>query len=494
MIKKRWIFVLTALIAVVALSVAYLIFVYFPSQDVTEDKNGRELIFEQVSRDRIYTLEVSNEYGTYTVRNNGSGSLYIEEHPKVYIDSQALSNLVVYAGTTYTMLHVADNVTDEMWKYGLDEASSPSSYTLTTTGGSVYKVLIGDLAPTRTGYYVTLEGSNTVHIYNKTYADVLLAPVESLVSGLLTIPGDMTYYYLASNFTVFKDNELVVQANYLNEDERSELDATTVHRIVAPVKMGASTEYDRVLQTFVEFVADEVVEVGLSEEVFAEYGFDNPKYLLYYTGGYVDDNQNVSQYTNMLSISEKTEDGYYYVASPMFDIVGKVPEGKLDFLEWDLLNWINKQIFAVAISNVATVEFSGGANSELFRLSHSDKTTTVKTASGEIVNTSDFKQLYLGMLYLNVEGYTGLSDEEIEKVIENEDTHITDITVISNSGGKLEYSFYRYSDMRALVVIKENGEVNTNGEFYVPVSSVKKLVSDVARLQNGESVDSSARY
>lgn len=495
MIKKRKILIAVSL-ALAAILAAVYFFVIEPMQtDVPTDASGKELIFEQVTRERILKLKVTNEHGEYTLRRSGE-KFYFEEYPNIlpdYIDGTALSYLVVYAGTTYTDLRVVENAESELWKYGLDEESQPSSIELTTTGGSHYKLLIGDLAPHRGGYYATLEGSGVVHIYNKSYADVLLAPVGDLLSGYLTIPGDMNYYYLASNFELYKDDELKVYVTYLNQSDRSELEAATVHRLNYPVKMGASSEYDGVLQTFVNFVADEIVEVGLSDELLVEYGFDSPKYLISYNGGYVE-NGEVTQRQNMIAISEKTEDGYYYVASPMFDIIGKVKEGTLSFLEWELINWVNPQIFAVAISNVSSVEFFGGADSEKFTLKKAGKDIAVSDSNGGKINTDHFKQLYLGMLNLNIEGYTALETEEIESITSNGDSLITSIKVTSVSGGTLEYSFYRYSDVRALVTIKQNGQSSTQGEFFVPVTSVKKLVSDVTRLKNGEAVNSSDKY
>ncbi len=493
MIKKRKILIAVSL-ALTAILAAVYFFVIEPMQtDIPTDASGRELIFEQVARERMLKLKVTNQHGEYTLRRSGEGTMYIEEHPKVILDSEKLSYLVVYAGTTYTDLRVNENAESELWKYGLDEESQPCSIELTTTGGSHYKLLIGNLAPNRTGYYVTLEGSGVVHIYNKAYADVLLAPVENLVSGLLTFPGDMNYYYLASNFMLFEDDELKICTTYLNQADRSELEAATVHKLLAPVQMGASSEYDGVLQTFVEFMADEVVEVGLTEELLVEYGFDSPKYLISYIGGYVVDGE-VKQQENMISISEKTEDGYYYVASPMFDIIGKVKEGTLAFLEWELINWVNPQIFAVAISNVASVEFFGGADSEIFTLKKAGKDIAVLGSKGDKIDTDSFKQLYLGMLNLNIEGYTALDAEQIESIIASPDSLITSIKVTSNSGGTLEYGFYRYSDVRALVTVKQNSQSSTHGEFFVPVTSVKKLVSDVTRLKNGEAVSSVDKY
>lgn len=457
--------------------------------------NGRILMFAQVPREQMASVRVHNQTGDYALVRNSAGSFCLEDHPNAVLDGEKLSSFIVDVGYPLTMSRVAENAAADFAKYGLDDEETLSYYELTTTAGTVHRVWVGDMIPSLAGYYVRYEGRDTVYILGSGLGNTVLAPETSLVSGLLAYPGNLNYYYLASNFTVMEGDAIRIYATYLNEDERSDLHAMTVHQILAPVVMGASAEYDGVLQTFVELVADEVLEVGLDDEKLAKYDLTEPKYMIGYTGGYVRDDGSMYTVNNIISVSEKTADGYYYVASPLFDIIGRVKAGTFDFLDWELINWVDTQFFAVAISKVSQIDFIGGADEETYLLSRTaDNSMTVRTGEGKLLDLANFKQLYLGMLNLTLEGYTGLTEDQVEEVVSDPARLITKIRVTANSGDTLEFGFYRYSEVRALVTITENGERNSYGEFYVPVVNVKKLVSDVTRLRNGETVVSGDRY
>ena len=60
--------------------------------------------------------------------------------------------------------------------------------------------------------------------------------------------------------------------------------------------------------------------------------------------------------------------------------------------------------------------------------------------------------------------------------------------VVTRSGIEQTYEFWQYTDQRVYYTI--NGE----GEFYLPITMVNKVIADVERLMNGETIDPEARY
>ena len=79
-------------------------------------------------------------------------------------------------------------------------------------------------------------------------------------------------------------------------------------------------------------------------------------------------------------------------------------------------------------------------------------------------------------------------DEADRAAITADDNLLLTMTVTTKAGNTRTYRFYPYSDRRVYYTV--NGE----GEFYVNRTMIDKVISDVRRVQSGETVDSETRY
>ena len=123
------------------------------------------------------------------------------------------------------MMKITDNATPEqMAEYGLDD---PQAYwILTTTTGEVYQVNVGDILVTAGGYYVALDGRETVYILSTTLADTILQPVEKMITPLLTAGMSQNDYFNADNFMIWHGEELYLRLTNADESEKSNPDGT----------------------------------------------------------------------------------------------------------------------------------------------------------------------------------------------------------------------------------------------------------------------------
>ncbi len=216
--------------------------------------NKRVMIFPRVGQDDTYSIQVSNQYGSYEIyRQNvlnsdtSTGKKYTTsvqirgtEGTLATYDPTLFASLCVSCGYTLSLqkLYFTDpetprdengnvryedygleNVYDENGNltyapavytivkaaYASDGQCSPATETVEIDGQSVertveYTVKVGYPVLSGAGYYVQLQGRDVVYIVSADIANTVLQPVESLVTPMVTYPMTMTTYAMSYNF------------------------------------------------------------------------------------------------------------------------------------------------------------------------------------------------------------------------------------------------------------------------------------------------------
>ena len=457
---------------------------------------NRILMFNHTEKADIQSVEVHNEYGTYTFYRDSSDNFVIEGAETASYDKEMLSSLVVSSGYTLSMTRVSENCED-MSEYGLAESDNPAYYTLTTTQGVTHTVYNGKAIPTGAGYYCSYEDRPAVYVLDSSLASTLLADVKSLMTAVLAYPVSTSTYYTATNFEMYKNGELFLHVDYLTDAERVQTASNSVWKMVYPEGgyTPSNTNYDAMLQSFTAFTGNAVLEynvLGSSDEdelteeqlnLFVQYDLAEPETTLSFdytdsTAGYT--------VTNSLWFSSMTEEGQYYVYSWLFDIISVVDAASYPWLSYDIIDFIDAPVFQLNINNVARIEISGGEAGEEpltadFRLEGDGQELVVtEDLTSTIVETQNFRQLYKTMLSVEIEDYT-------EDTSTDESKCIATMKITTEAGVETEYKFYAYSTRRCFMTI--NGE----GEFYVLRDMAAKLVSDARKVIAGIAVSSDAR-
>lgn len=493
MIKRQSVFIITlsVLFAIMLLSYFVIIKPLTADEEETEAEppetaEGESLtygdyflIFPHVERANIQSIEVHNDYGEYKfIRTGDSESDFaVEGYESLAYDETLFSELVVSAGYSMAPEKVTENPTEqELIDYGFaGDGVTPPYYILTTTSGEVHKITIGKKIISGGAYYAMYEGRNTIYIIDVGLEDTILQPIESLLSPLLTAGIETTSYYLIDNFTIKRNDEDFLICRNLTTEELSEMETTAIAKSIAvfPAEYNLSMYYDTTLQTLCYYTGESVAALGTDDETLAEFGLDNPAYTVSYE---------YSGAKITLKVSEKTSDGYYYVATSLFRIVVKVPASDFEFLEWSLMYWIDGAIFSRNISFVKEISIVSPEFSEVFNLTHypneDPNLVVIGDSCGQVDDIKNFRELYKTLLLTSYEGEAPEDDD----IISDENLILT-FKVTTNGGNETEYSFYRYSTRRALVT------VNGSGRFYVLVDAAQKIISDAQKVSAGESVD-----
>ena len=202
------------------------------------------------------------------------------------------------------------------------------------------------------------------------------------------------------------------------------------------------------------------------------YGIDmeKPAYEVHYKYKGVD---------NFIYFSERNPDGTIYAYSMLFNLIACVDYAKVEWLDWDIIWYVDKPIFSKNINDIAEIQVIADGINETFTLDGEGQEIRITPKSTGKVYDSDelynFRQFYKVLLTLSMEDYT-----ESDKTKDL----LATLRVKTDSGVETTYKFYPYSTRRCYYTV--NGE----GEFYTLRDMVEKMLSDCEKIINGLPVNS----
>ncbi len=451
------------------------------------DINERYFMFKNLQRGEVDTVTINNEFGSFTFENGGEAGFYIRGFDNVPFDEELFASLLHISSYTLAKTKVGSDLSDEkMEEYGLDEPCA--SWTVTSKDGHSYTVLVGDKLLTGGGYYCQLEGRRSAYVLDVAIEKTVLVPIEDYVKPVLVAGISKDDYYLTEDFTMYKGGEKLFSLRLLEKDEMINKEA------LAEVIMDYPTEYYpnsslyfNLVYSFMQLNADGCEKLGVTEEDLAEYGLKDPAYKMTfkYAGAPFE-----------VSFSELSEDGFYYAYSNfMPTVIAKCAEENFEYLENDLIDWIDEYVFQQYITNISNITVKSDKVEADYALSHAyaedGKELLYVQANGKGLNEdgiANFRQYYKSFLALAIKDYytndeyCSLSEEEMAELVANKDNAYLEFTYTTLNGDETTLAFYRYSTRHSLVT------VNGVGEFYVLTDLVQKIENDTLRILNGEEV------
>ncbi len=538
MIKKQTRIAIIAAIAVVALVILYFA-VILPLTKATaqpEEDDGREIMYTQTERSNIKSIEVQNKHGSYKfVYYEELNKYVIDGHEFASYDQKLFSQLVIDCGYTLSKATVENENAEKLSDYGLDDASNPASYTLTTKENATYKVIVGNRIVSGGGYYARMDGENKVYVLDSTLETTVLSPIEAFITPVMVYPTSLTTYadvktfeiykgaYMPPDFTVEDEEEEKPEAQ---ADEDTEAEGETKPALAEPIiklhyvekqDLGVTSNaiyymdypgngvyspsgyVSSVLQQFMAYEGMETVKLAPSTDDLTKYGVltdaEFTLYVINYSTG-TDENGNevkvpVKNRVTYSKLHKDEESGldYRYAHAMYFDetamlysnIIVKVPEYDCAFLSYDLNTWVDSKIFGVVISTVESMRVESGSTDILFNLAGDGEELVVTEPNGHKPQVKNFRKFYQSVLSMSKGGYVSLSEDEINALKSDESKVSTKLTVKLESGKEFVYRFYSLGQQSYYTV---NGE----GMFYLETKYVTKVVNDAIRITRDEIV------
>lgn len=353
------------------------------------------MMFPQIDQENVYSLEVTNETGSYRFYRNAKGVLKLAgfEDKLVTYDETAFTVLCVscaYPLTTTkldltskqsTVKRLEDGSVDYS-AYGLADSDNPARYTVTKSqkdeDGNVvadpnasYTVRVGDKLLAGDGYYVQLEGREAIYVLPTTTYELgrdigrVFSPIESMVMPRATYPVPMVAQNMLDNFILgkvdltgklsnqdfledaLKNLDMITAFTYLDLDMRENtLYLPTPYKSLMEEYNINDGNVDIATNLLYEMQFLSCKKLGLTKSVLEEYGFGGNVYYLSYGSPTLNDQNVVTGYIdNVILISPKTENNTYYVASFLYDMIVEVDHYYFSFLDWEQNEWYADTMF-----------------------------------------------------------------------------------------------------------------------------------------------------
>lgn len=484
-----------------------------------EGANDRIMLFPQVERASIKSIEVSNSHGGYKFVRNKNNGFDIEGSEGAPYNAELFSTLVTDCGYTLSKVKVANKNPDKLSDYGLDPSQNPAYYILTTVEGTQHKVWVGTIIPSNGGFYVRYDGRDTVYVLDSTLETTVLAPIEAFVTPTLVMPTTLTTYFMLDDLCIYrgthlpkvKDDkdttgdgaaaaqddestaELVVKFHYLSDAEKAKLDSNDTFYMDYPGNgaYNASTYVDGVAQQFIAYAGSECVKLAPKDEDLVKYGCKDAAYTLYVVNNQsiVDANGKTQYlaipnyvYYSEMQKDEETGEQFRYAYSVLFDLIAKVPYYDCMFLEYDLNTWVNAQLFNVNINKVSYITVQDADNNIKFTLMGQNSDLIVTDNNGHKPEVKNFRKFYQVILGLMKGGNVTLTEAQCKALTSDEANVTAKLTINMHSGRELVYRFYSYG-------VQTYYTINGVGEFYLPTTQVNKLINDAVRVTEDLVVD-----
>lgn len=482
----------------------------FEIEGLESELYERVLMFPQIKMDNLLSLSVTNSYGSFRVYQDEDGELCLEgtEDTSATYNPELLSSLCVACGYPLAMKkldmsseqipRLPDGTVDYS-AYGLSADCSPAVYTITgdvaTSNGMermTQTVYVGDAILSGAGYYVRMEGRETVYVLSSNLSKTVLQPVESIITPMVVYPVSMSNHLMVRNFILANINGPIFGANgKLNFSEENIIVAFSCQDLeertgtmysarpyVSQLDLMKGYEINgnnasEMLGLLYEMQYMSCLKLGLTQEVLREYNLDEDVFYISYDARINDEELEkegkVAYAQNSIMISRKTENGTYYVASTEYDMVVEVDQYYLAFLEWDLNKWyevhpitedlsymkelditIDGKSYTFTLDNTLTYAYHINSNGEPEFLDFSRGTLT-KNSNGEYVHYRNGKKINFELVDFEHGTFKKSADGDAVYMVGNKELQLnslsTNVLVYCNefTGGTLAVNLLDYS-------------------------------------------------
>lgn len=480
------------------------------------------MMYARIQTTNIKKIQVKNEHGSYAFERDEDGKMYIKGREDTAYNETLLAYLQSVCGNTTVMQKISPAAVE---KYGYDEygLDAPgASVTVTAKDGTSHTIQIGKQIVSGAGYYVRLDGSDSVYIFNSYIGNTVLVPLETYVTPALLYPMTSNNYMLVQNFRVSslsydENGKLItdgdIALSYWDYAERVGTEFQSQPYVMADDAYSGYTPSPdavyTVMYNFLEMEYKNLLCVDATDEDLVKYGLDRPVKSLYFEFAETDSTTGVTYHAkNYVFFSALTENGTHYVTSnvyvsndnkqnyvkwPAYNQIVEIDRSLLPFMEWETLDWVERDYFRLAIDLCDTLSFSTSDYDITFDIVPvgDDVEAYVLGENGEKqkLAINNFKTLYLNMQYGKFFGSTHMSEEEFEKITADTSRHVLSWSMKTTvTGIERTYDYYWLDENRTLVT------VNGVGEFYVLTSAVEKLIGDASDVANGIKITAVSPY
>ncbi len=265
---KKQLTLILSLIVLVGIAVGILLFVNnMESNNAAEEERiAQEKVLVSVQSNDINKIDIKTQDAEYNAVLNDEGKWELENEVDFEINTYYLNSMASQLSSLTADDIICPVAEADLASYGLD---SPSTVITLHENGNTHTINVGKLSATQEFYYVTMEGRDNVYAVSKDYADYITANKNSLKS----------IYILRNSDSEICRISLEAHGELVYELERN---SKSFWEMKQPLQIS-----DRIDNTAVsslttqirQMIVDKFGDEYVTEEQYAEYGFDSPEYV-----------------------------------------------------------------------------------------------------------------------------------------------------------------------------------------------------------------------
>ncbi len=421
----------------------------------------------QVNTNAISEIVVDGEHGELVLtskmvdsKNGGSkvAEWTLEGYEKELIASSSVNAAADSLATMYANRILEENQSKKD-SYGFADPLITAKVTLREGGG--YTVLVGSIAPDKSGYYVTVTGDEKIYLVSAGVIDSFNKTPEAFANTVIIETPN------AEDMEKKTDKKYFDESGVLTTFDSIEISGTKYGQTATlkPVPNNDFAQYVIELKDHTRFADSDVTEeiFGLltnglvaidtykllpSKEDIKAYGLDNPEIIIKikYGSGYTEIKASLYSEQKDENTQEETEDIHYAVMIDGQNAIYSVLSDAVPMFDYNIEKFYNQFVFLEYMQEFTNLSVEEGENKYSFDISYksSDNTFVVKS-NGKAVDDALLSVYYQYLLTL--------APEAMDSYVEAEPSYTATLTYKDTDKGKKVIELIKQTDRRYLVRI-----------------------------------------
>lgn len=453
------------------------------SSDTTSsahDSKSETITLTDFTNEAILSVEISNQYGKFTVEKSESGK---DAWEIKLLDglNQSISEETALIGDAgeLTAKKEAEKNADDLSKYGFDKPQS--RFVINLEDGSKKVYLVGDNLPEKKNdCYIKEEDSSTVYTISVVDVKRFLKDKKDFLSKtMIEKPTEEEAEY--GKLTVLRND--LDKPLIFTDDPNESSTMMSAQIMISPIYSYLNgTESAKTTHGLWGMTADYAEVLFPKPEDLAEYGIDDPKATVIYSGN---GNEYKLRIGNPIFAKDSEDnetsviDAYYCYLEGVqgVDCIWAVSTESLPWTTVTPEDVITSVMTYNDITALDKIEVITEGKTTAYTVDADDKDITAAYIDNKETDVDQFKSFYQYILTCPT--------AEIYSVEPNGDSFLTIIIKTEKAEDKLEFFKDNTSERKAIV--KLNGVTS----YRIPIKWAEKFVKNMTLLANGKDVEES---
>lgn len=426
-----------------------------PAGSEKEETGIKIFDFNGSSADR---MEIKNTNDSFAFTKKVEKTYVIEGRENLPVANSTIMLALTNFGSLSADTKVESGVTD-FEQYGLND---PVSKVTWIKGDESHYIELGTIAPSG-GYYMRVDGGDTVYTYDSANAKYYLSPrMDFYSTAVFDFDEEQDASYI-NHFLIQKKGSDTIEIELQDLSDES---LESAYLIVEPIVHNFSVEKASAMTELMKSLTScTVYDDVISEESFKKYGLDDPEYIFSFT--------NVQQ-VNKAYFGKLSDAGYYYMYAEGHDFIYIVDKDTINILTHDVAYYCESMSYTRSYDTIDSLTITGGGKKYDIDITG----TAEDNDLGAYINNKYVEYDRFADLYAHI---IGIEIKEVGQKQPDDELLLT-ITVNCIDGKKDVLKYYKQSDVNTFY------ELNGAGRLIVSTAKAEQILEFAQKLYDGEEI------